>query len=265
MSTVGTVAVAAAPGRCARRPAALLLNGLALVIGIGIWWGLNAAGYKVPSPPEVAHRAGTLLADGTLESDTWASLRRVLSGFALGTLTAVPVGFLMGWYPPVRALLEPWVQFFRTVPPLATLPLVVALWGIGEQPKVFVIFLASFLACVVTTLQGVLTVERTLIDAARVLGARDLTLFWRVVVPASTPYIFVGMRIGLGSAWATLVAAELIAAQQGLGYRMQNAQLYFDLPTIYVGFITIGILGLLLDRLLLLVERACTSWQEVRR
>jgi NitT/TauT family transport system permease protein len=136
--------------------------------------------------------------------------------------------------------------------------------GIGETPKIFVIFLASFLACVIATFQGVVNVDKTLINAALVLGAKDGTIFARVVVPASTPYILVGMRVGLGSSWATLVAAELIAAQQGLGYRMQSAQLYYDLPTIFVGLITIGVLGLLMDRILLSAEKNLTSWQERR-
>jgi NitT/TauT family transport system permease protein len=136
--------------------------------------------------------------------------------------------------------------------------------GIEETPKIFVIFLASFLASVVATYQGVISVDRTMINAARVLGARDFTIFRRVVVPASTPFILVGVRIGLGSAWATVVAAELIAAQSGLGYRMQQAQLYYDLPTIFVGLIVIGIFGLIMDRLLLLAERKLTGWQERR-
>jgi NitT/TauT family transport system permease protein len=95
-----------------------------------------------------------------------------------------------------------------------------------------------------------------------VLGAKDLTIFLRVIIPASTPFILVGVRIGLGSAWATLVAAELIAAQTGLGYRMQQAQLYYDLATIFVSLITIGVLGLAMDRLLLAIERRLTVWQE---
>jgi NitT/TauT family transport system permease protein len=218
----------------------------------------------LPSPPEVISQAGKLVADGTLGGDVLASVRRVLIGFALGTAAAVPVGFLMGWYPSLRALIEPWIQFFRTIPPLAIIPLAVVAMGIDETPKIFVIFLAAFLACVISTFQGVVNVDRTLINAARVLGARDGTIFARVVVPASTPFIFVGMRVGLGNSWATLVAAELVAAQQGLGYRMQKAQLYYDLPTIFVGLISIGILGLLMDRILLLAERKLTGWQERR-
>ncbi|WNI26557.1 ABC transporter permease [Streptomyces sp. ITFR-16] len=260
-------APAGAPAGARRggRLLAPLLNLTALAIGVGLWALLASMGVQgLPGPVAVADRAGELIADGTLVTDAGASLRRVLTGFALGTVVAVPVGFLMGWYPVARGLLEPYVQFFRTIPPLAMIPLAVVLLGIGEVPKVFVIFLAAFLSAVVAAFQGVVGVDRTLIDAARVLGARDGTIFLRVVVPAAAPFILVGMRIGLGSAWGTLVAAELIAAQEGLGFRMQKAQLYYDLPTIFVGLITIGVLGLLMDRLLLLAERRLTHWQETR-
>jgi NitT/TauT family transport system permease protein len=242
----------------------LLLNAVSVVAGIGIWWALATTGFALPTPPQVLSRAGELISDGTLLTDIGASLTRVLAGFLLGVVAAVPVGFLMGWYGTARGLIEPWVQFFRTIPPLAIIPLAIVLMGIGETPKIFVIFLASFLACVIATFQGVVNVDKTLINAARVLGANDRVIFARVVVPASTPFILVGMRVGLGSSWATLVAAELIAAQQGLGYRMQSAQLYYDLPTIFVGLITIGILGLLMDRILLFAETKLTGWQERR-
>lgn len=241
-----------------------ILNVVSVVLGIGIWWTLALSGFKLPTPPEVIASAVRLLSDGTLEGDIAASLRRVLIGFVLGTALAIPVGFLMGWYVTARALIEPWVQFFRTIPPLAIIPLAIVLLGIEETPKIFVIFLAAFLACVISTFQGVVNVDKTLINAARVLGAKDGRIFLRVVIPASTPFILVGMRVGLGSAWATLVAAELIAAQEGLGYRMQAAQLYYDLPTIFVGLITIGVLGLVMDRLILLAERRLTGWQERR-
>jgi NitT/TauT family transport system permease protein len=144
----------------------------------------------------------------------------VLTGFLLGVILAVPIGFVMGWYKVARSLIEPYLQFFRMIPPLAIIPLAIVTMGIDETPKIF------------------------------------------VIIPASTPFILVGVRIGLGSAWATLVAAELIAAQTGLGYRMQQAQLYYDLPTIFVSLITIGVLGLAMDRLLLAIERRLTIWQE---
>lgn len=235
------------------------------VLGFAVWVGLSKSGIDgFPGPVPVAERAWELMREGTLFSDLFASLRRVLLGFVLGVALAVPVGFAMGWYPVVRGLFDPWLQFFRMIPPLAIIPLAVVLMGIDETPKIFVIFLASFLSSVVSTYQGVISVDKTLINAARVLGARDRTLFTDVVVPASTPFILVGMRIGLGASWATVVAAELIAAQGGLGYRMQQAQLYYELPTIFVSLIVIGLVGLVMDRLLLLAERRLTGWQERR-
>lgn len=247
------------------RKAMLAINATSVAAGIGAWALVSGIGLVgLPGPVEVATRAGELIADGTLADDIGASLARVLSGFVIGSLLAVPIGFLMGWYSIGRAIIEPYVQFFRTIPPLAIIPLAMVTMGIGETPKVFVIFLAAFLSCVISTYQGVVGVDKTLINAARVLGANSFVIFTRVVVPASSPFILVGMRIGLGAGWATVVAAELIAAPNGLGYRMQQAQQFYDMPTIFVSLITIGILGLIMDRLLLLVEARLTRWQERR-
>jgi NitT/TauT family transport system permease protein len=243
----------------------LALNLLSALIGLALWWlasHLKLAG--LPGPQEVGAKAIELMANGQLFKDAAASLQRVLLGFAIGTLLAIPVGFLMGWYTVARGLLEPYVQFFRTIPPLAMIPLAIVFLGIGEVPKVFVITLAAFLVSVISTYQGVVSVDRVLINAARVLGARDAAVFRRVVIPASTPFILVGMRTGLGAAWSTLVAAELIAAQEGLGHRMQQAQVYYDLATIFVALVTIGLMGLLMDRMLLWLDSRLTTWQERR-
>ncbi len=243
----------------------LAINITSVAAGLLAWYLVAATGIVgLPGPDEVLVRGGELLADGTLAEDTAASLARVLSGFLVGSLLAIPVGFLMGWYQVGRAIIEPWVQFFRTIPPLALLPLVMVTMGIGEMPKIFVIFLAAFLSCVISTYQGVVSVDKTLINAARVLGANSMVIFGRVVIPASSPFILVGMRIGLGAGWATVVAAELIAAPNGLGMRMQQAQQFYDMPTILVNVIVIGILGLLMDRLLLMIEAHLTRWQERR-
>jgi NitT/TauT family transport system permease protein len=252
----------------AAQPRGLLRSNLALgiisfVVGIGIWWLYAASGSTpLPGPVEVVQRFGTAISSGQLFNDMRASIVRVLTGFLLGICFAIPVGFLMGWYRVARGLIDPWIQFFRVIPPLAIIPLAIVTLGIDEPPKIFVIFLASFLASVVATYQGVVNVDKTFINAARVLGANDWVIFTKVVVPASTPFILVGFRIGLGAAWATLVAAELIAAQSGLGFRMQQGQLYYDLPVIFVSLISIGILGLIMDRIVLFLERRLTSWQE---
>ncbi|WP_323007088.1 ABC transporter permease [Pseudorhodobacter sp.] len=242
---------------------ALVLGTLSFVFGIGLWWLATSSGLSIlPSPPAVATRFVEVLLSGQLLHDAGASLARVLTGFALGVLVAVPVGFLMGWYKTARGLIDPWIQFFRVVPPLAIIPLAIVTMGIDETPKIFVIFLAAFLSSVVATYQGVISVDKTYINAARVLGASDGVIFTKVVIPASTPFILVGFRIGLGAAWATVVAAELIAAQSGLGFRMQQAQLYYDLPTIFVSLIMIGVLGLIMDRIVVWADTHLTSWQE---
>lgn len=258
----GSTKTSAQKEASSKRRLMMILNVVSVIGGIGIWWLLSITGFRLPTPPEVVVRFGEMIGNLVWFKDTGASLGRVLTGFTLGTALAIPIGFLMGWYTIARGLFEPWIQFFRTVPPLAIIPLAIVLMGIGEQPKVFVIFLAAFLSCVISTFQGVISVDKTLINAARVLGAGDGRIFAKVVVPASTPFILVGMRVGLGSAWATVVAAELIAAQGGLGYRMQNAQIYYDMPTIFVALITIGVFGLIMDRILLYAEKKLTGWQE---
>lgn len=243
----------------------LALSIASVLGGLGLWWLASALNpTTLPNPAQVAERFVELLGKGTLQVDVFASMRRVLLGFVIGSGLAIPLGFLMGWYKPFRAILEPWTQFFRTIPPLALIPLMIVLLGIGEVPKVVVISLASFLVAIVATFQGVLNVDKTLINAGRVLGASDIVIFRSIVVPASTPFIMVGLRQGLGASWATVVAAELIAAQEGLGRRMQQAQTYYDLPTIFVGVVLIGVLGLLMDRLLLWADTVLTSWQERR-
>jgi NitT/TauT family transport system permease protein len=240
-----------------------LLNIVSVAAGLLLWGALSAKDLVgLPGPLEVADRAVSMIASGQLFHDMAASMARVLTGFALGAAVAVPVGFLMGWYRIARGLIEPYVQFFRMIPPLAMIPLAIVTMGIGETPKIFVIFLASFLSSVVAVYGGVISVDKTLINAARVLGAKDGTIFLRVIIPASLPFIMVGLRIGLGSSWATVVAAELIAAQSGLGFRMQQAQLYYELPTIFVSLIAIGILGLAMDRVIMAADRRLTSWQE---
>lgn len=239
------------------------LNIAAVVLGILLWALVTSQGVVgLPTPLAVAKQAVIQAESGLLWTDALSSLARVFTGFALGIMVAIPVGFLMGWYWLARGLIEPYVQFFRTIPPLAIIPLAIVTMGIDETPKIFVIFLASFLTSVVATFQGVVNVDKTLINAARVLGANDFTIFRRVIVPASLPYIMVGVRVGLGSSWATVVAAELIAAQSGLGFRMQQAQLYYDLPTIFVSLIAIGVLGLAMDRIVQALDAVLTAWQE---
>ena len=238
-----------------------------VVLGLLIWTAaavLHAKGGLLPAPPAVVRTFGKALSDHSLLLNAWASLRRVLIGYGLGMVLAIPIGFAIGWYPPFGKVADPWVQFLRTLPGLAWIPIVILFLGIGETAKIWLIFFGSFLACLVAVAGGVRSLDRTMIRAARVLGANDRQLFLHIAVPATLPQIFVGMRIALGNAWATLVAAELIAAPTGLGEMMSTASQYFQVPTIIVAMISIGVLGLLMDRCIVLLERRFTSWQERR-
>lgn len=257
---------ASPPGRRIRRPGMVLLYAVSLIGGLAVWWLLADLVFPqtLPNPWQVVSSGRQLAASGQLWGDIEPSLLRVLAGFVIGSLAAVPVGFGMGWYRLARGLMEPWVQFFRTIPPLALTPMIIVFFGIGETAKVIVIMLAAFLSTVIATYQGVRSTDVTLIKAARVLGAGDWVIFRRVVVPATLPFIFTGARIGLGSAWATLVAAELVAANSGLGYLMQTSEQYFDTAAIIVAIICIGVLGFLMDRLLLALEARLTRWQDKR-
>lgn len=252
--------------RRSRRPRMIVLYAVSLAGGLAVWWLLADAVFPqtLPNPWQVVSSGRQLAASGQLWGDIEPSLLRVIAGFVIGSLAAVPVGFGMGWYWLARGLMEPWVQFFRTIPPLALTPMIIVFFGIGETAKVIVIMLAAFLSTVIATYQGVRSTDVTLIKAARVLGAGDWVIFRRVVVPATLPFIFTGARIGLGSAWATLVAAELVAANSGLGYLMQTSEQYFDTAAIIVAIICIGVLGFLMDRLLLALEARLTRWQDKR-
>lgn len=242
----------------------ILLYFTSFGVGIFIWW-VSASlvhSHLFPTPSAVIDEMVRLFEKGQLTKDILASLGRVALGYSLGVICAVPIGFATGWYGWVRGALEPWINFFRSVPPLALIPMAIILLGIGSLPKYLVIALAAFLPTVVAIQQGVTDVDATLVNAALVLGANQRTIFRRVVIPAVMPMAFTGMRIALGNSWATLVAAELIASQSGLGYITLQGQLYFDIPEIIIGVLLIGILGVIMDRLIYFTQIRLTSWQE---
>jgi NitT/TauT family transport system permease protein len=185
----------------------------------------------------------------------------VLAGWSLAFCLAVPTAFLMGWYNKFKNTVDPWLQFLRTIPPIALIPLVILFMGVGEQAKVVVIFITSFLVMVVTIYQGVRNVDLTLIKAAYTFGASDFDILFRVIVPASFPYILVASRLGISTGLTTLIAAELTGTTTGLGNMIQEAQLYFRMDKVMLGIICIGVIGFTLDRLLMLAEKKLTRWQ----
>ena len=197
-----------------------------------------------------------------LPVDIWMSTQRVFLGVALGTLLAVPVGFVLGWYPTVRSFVDPVINFFRALPPIALIPLVVVYFGIGEPAKVIILFYASFFAGVIVMYEGIAQISPIFVRVARTLGATDLEIFRKVIVPLAVPHILTALRVSLGVAWATLVASELVAAQQGLGALIQNAGSFFQLDIIYVGIICIGFIALAMDLALRAASRRLVAWQD---
>lgn len=244
-----------------------LCLGISIVSAVIVWCIVSALPdikSVIVSPARVWNALVTNMESGYLMVQIQDSLFRVIGGFLLGLVLSIPVAFLLGWYESFRIITEPWIQFLRTIPPIALIPIVIATFGIGTSAKIMIIFFAVFLTMVVTIYQGVKNVDATLIKAARVFDANDAQIFIHVVVPAAIPYILTGVRLGLASALTTLVAAELTGAATGLGTMIQQAGMYFKMDVVLLGIIIIGIIGFLFDKLVLLMEKKLTSWQEVK-
>ena len=233
---------------------------------IALWQGLATSGLVnpglMPTPAQVGTKLIELLFGGRLGIDILKSTQRVPLGVALGIALAVPVGFLIGWYKSARTFLDPLINFFRALPPIALIPLVVVYFGIDEPAKVIILFYASFFAGVIVMYEGVSQISPIYIKAARTLGASEWEIFSRVIVPMTMPHILTSLRVALGVAWATLVASELVAAQQGLGALIQSAGSFFQIDVIYVGIVCIGVVAMTMDMALRAVTRRMIRWQE---
>ena len=187
------------------------------------------------------------LFSGELIADSLSSLSRVLVGFLIGAGLALPLGLLMGANPTAHRLLNPLVQILRPIPPIAYIPLSILWFGLGNPPAFFLISLGAFFPVLMNTVSGVRNVDSLYLRAARNLGARGPVLFTRVIFPAALPYILAGLRVGLGVAFIVVIVAEMIAVNNGLGYRILEAREFFWSDKIIVGMFTIGLLGLGLD------------------
>lgn len=235
---------------------------------VAVWWiyaaVTEAAGKTsfLSSPPEVIN---AFINQAILSNNLWrhlgASLQRIVVGYLIALVASIPVAFLMAWYKPVRAFFDPFIQFLRCVPPIAYVPVVVALFGTNEQSKYFIIFLAVFLTMTVTIYQGVKNVDLTLVKAAYTFGAKDRNLFLGVVVPNAFPFILTAMRLGVGAAMTTLVAAELTGTAIGLGAFIQNQGGNLIMNNCIMGILVLGIFGIVFDKGLLFLEKRLTRWK----
>ena len=235
---------------------ALSLGSVVVVIGA---WQLAStyliSPFFLPSPSSIVQAFQHLLANGQLEQDTGISLFRILSGWLLGSLVGAPVGFLLGTSRVAKAVLDPFVHFLRFIPALALVSLFMVWFGVGEESKILLIMYAVAFLVTVTTATGVAAISDDKVAAAKCLGSSGLALFWRVRVPAAMPHVYTAMRLGLANAFLVIIAVEIIAANSGLGYLIWTARLYFQISWMFVGVVTLGILGVVTDRLWRLLGR----------
>jgi NitT/TauT family transport system permease protein len=203
--------------------------------------------YLLPLQP---YASGSKLAwyfSGELIIDSLGSMYRVLVGFVIGAGLALPIGLAMGASNRVYAWLNPLFQLLRPIPPIAYIPLSILWFGLGNPPAVFLIALGAFFPVLMNTIAGVRQVDSIYLRAARNLGANQRTMFLRVILPAAVPYILAGVRIGIGTAFIVVIVSEMIAVNNGLGFRILEAREYFWSDKIIAGMITIGLWGLAID------------------
>jgi len=243
-----------------------LLTSVAL---IALWFLVTQAGWVkplfLPSPIAVYDKFMLALTDGvansTLAEHTLASLSRVFGAFLLACVTAIPIGVLMGVSRVVRGVFDPPIEFYRPLPPLAYLPLVIIWFGIGEFPKIFLIYLAIFAPMAIAARAGVRSVSIEQIHAAYAMGGSQNQIIWHVILKAALPEIFTGMRIGIGVGWTTLVAAEMVAADRGLGFMVLNAAQFLASDTVIMGIVVIGVFAFGFDLLVRYLEKLLIPWK----
>lgn len=207
------------------------------------WWA-----YLLPGQPQEAGQ-GTLawLLSGELPHDAYSSLFRVIAGFLIGAGLALPLGLLMGASTRIYELFNPLMQILRPIPPIAYIPLAILWFGLGNPPSFFLIAIGAFFPVLMNTIAGVRQVDGIYLRAARNLGVNQWTMFTRVILPAATPYILAGVRIGIGTAFIVVIVSEMIAVNDGLGFRILEAREFMWSDKIIAGMITIGLLGLFID------------------
>lgn len=235
-----------------------------------LWWVATHEGWIrdlfLPTPERILKSfadawRGDIQGGKPLPEHFWASLYRVFAAFALACVTAIPAGIAMGVSRIARGVLDPPIEFYRPLPPLAYLPLIVIWFGIDETAKIVLIYLACFAPLAMAARAGVRSVMIEQINAAYSMGASKWQVIWHVVIPAAMPEIFTGMRIGIGFGWTTLVAAEMVAATEGLGQMVLNASNFLRTDVVIMGIVVIGVVAYTFDLLMRYIERVVVPWK----
>ncbi|KFC08485.1 permease component of an ABC superfamily taurine transporter [Trabulsiella guamensis ATCC 49490] len=247
----------------------LTLSAATLLVLLALWWGVAAlhliSPLFLPPPAQVLQKLITIAgSQGFMDATLWqhlaASLTRILVALLAAVVLGIPVGIAMGLSPTIRGILDPLIELYRPVPPLAYLPLMVIWFGIGETSKILLIYLAIFAPVAMSALAGVKSAQQVRIRAAQALGASRLQVLWLVILPGALPEILTGLRIGLGVGWSTLVAAELIAATRGLGFMVQSAGEFLATDVVLAGIAVIAVIAFVLELGLRALQRRLTPW-----
>lgn len=216
----------------------------------------------LPSPLNVGRELVDSLINQNLLVDVFASLKRVVIGFLIAAVLGIGIGLFAGFNRATANFVTPLIELFRPIPPIAWIPLAILWFGLGDKPAYFLVFLGAFFPIFTNVLFGVTAVEETYKRAAYSLGATRRHFITDILIPASLPHIFTGMRIGLGVGWIVVITAELVGAQSGLGYMIQFNRLLLETPKVIVGMVVIGIIGFLMNKLMVQLEHKLVPWKK---
>lgn len=214
----------------------------------------------MPAPSKILSTFISLVKSGQLWKNLSISLIRVLKGYAIAACLGIVLGILIGLFRHLNRLTDLLIQIIKPIPPIAWIPLVILWFGIGEEGKVFLIFLGGFFTILINVVDGIRQTDRKLIEVSRSMETPFLKHVFLLVIPHSAPNIFTGLRVGLSSCWMCVVAAELVSSTTGLGYMIMNARQFGQTDVVIVGMLTIGVLGKVMDSLLRVVEKAVIRW-----
>ena len=234
----------------------LLLWHLATLYRVDFYIRFN----NIPTPAQVFDKVLEVNRSAKFLTSIGISLRRILLGFAVAAVLGVALGLLIGRYPRMRQLWMPAMEMFRPIPAIAWVPMSIMLWPTNEVSIVFITFIGSFFPILLNTVHGVEALDPVLLRAARSLGASEGRLLWHVVLPGALPHVFTGLAVGMGVAWVSLIAAEMISGQFGIGYFTWEAYSLISYAEIALGMITIGVLGLLCSGAIRLAARLVMPW-----
>jgi ABC-type nitrate/sulfonate/bicarbonate transport system permease component len=215
----------------------------------------------IPAPSDIAQRFVTLLASGELEWHTAVTLYRVLVGYVIGAVPAVAVGLLMAMFNPVRIFFDPLIAALFPIPKIALMPLLLLAFGFGDASKIALVAIAVFFPVIVNTYVGAANIDKIYWDVAKNYGASQMVLFGRIVFFGALPTIFAGLRIALAVSFIVLVASEFVATKSGIGYLIWNSWELLQVDVMFVGIVTIGVLGLITSVLFAEIERKAIPWK----